>query len=272
MSFFHGMILNFRGLWLGVRNPRLLFLGIIRFVVVLVVTILAASLILIYHREILNLLWKKPDSHLILWLWYLLSWLLSLLLVGFSTVLAYLLSQVLFAVVLMDLMSRITERVLTGRVEEPRGMPFLKRFLFLMKQELPRSVVPVLIALILMAFGWVTPFGPVLAVLSSAAAVLFLAWDNTDLVPARRMMPFRARFRILTRSLSFHLGFGLPFLIPGVNILLLSFAPVGGTLFHLESDGIHRPDSEESRPPSVKGDFLRGKGSSEGNRKVTSFT
>jgi CysZ protein len=237
MSFFQGMIMNFRGFWLGIRNPRLLFLGIIRFVAVLIVTILAASLILIYHREILDLLWKRPDSHLILWLWYLLSWLLSLLLVGLSTVLAYLLSQVLFAVILMDGMSRITERLLTGRVEEPKGVPLFRLFLLLAKQELPRSSIPVLISMVLMIAGWVTPFGPIIMVLASGTTVIFLAWDNTDLVPARRMTPFGARFRFLLRNLLFHLGFGLPFLIPGLNILLLSFAPVGGTLFQVERDG-----------------------------------
>jgi len=229
--------LNFRGLWLGLRNPRLLFLGIIRFVAVLIVTILAASLILIYHREILNLLWKRPDSHLILWLWYLLSWFLSLLLVGLSTVLAYLLSQVLFAVVLMDRMSRITERLLTGRVEEPKEVPFSRLFLLLAKQEFPRSIIPVLISMVIMIAGWVTPLGPIIMVLSTGSAVIFLAWDNTDLVPARRLMSFGVRFRFLLRNLLFHLGFGLPFLIPGLNILLLSFAPVGGTLFQVEREG-----------------------------------
>ncbi len=229
--------MNFRGLWLGLRNPRLLFLGIIRFVAVLIVTILAASLILIYHREILNLLWKRPDSHLILWLWYLLSWFLSLLLVGLSTVLAYLLSQVLFAVVLMDRMSRITERLLTGRVEEPKEVPFSRLFLLLAKQEFPRSIIPVLISMVIMIAGWVTPLGPIIMVLSTGSAVIFLAWDNTDLVPARRLMSFGVRFRFLLRNLLFHLGFGLPFLIPGLNILLLSFAPVGGTLFQVEREG-----------------------------------
>lgn len=245
MSVFRGVILNFRGLWVGLKNPRLLFLGIVRFVVVLIITILAASIILFYHQEIMNGLWKRPDSHLILWLWHLLSWILSLLLVGLSTVLAYLLAQVVFAVVLMDKMSRITERSVTGKVEEAGSMPFLKWFLFLVKQEFPRSILPVLIALCLMVFGWITPLGPVLTLLSSVAAVVFLAWDNTDLVPARRMMPFRARFRILTRNLGFHLGFGLPFLIPGVNILLLSFAPVGGTLFHLDFKTNPQPKTQK---------------------------
>jgi len=48
------------------------------------------------------------------------------------------------------------------------------------------------------------------------------------------MIPFKKRFKMLSKALSFHLGFGLPFLIPGLNILLLSFAPVGATLYFIE--------------------------------------
>jgi hypothetical protein len=44
------------------------------------------------------------------WAWHLASWLLTLLLMGISAVAAYLLAQVLFAVFIMDLMSRITQR------------------------------------------------------------------------------------------------------------------------------------------------------------------
>lgn len=234
MSVFRGILCNFRGLWFGLKSPKLFLLGTVRFVAVLLVTILAATFLLIYHRPILDLLWKKPDSHWILWLWVLFSWLLSLLLVGISAVFAYLLSQVLFAVVLMDLMSRITERYVTGGVEEPEKMPLTQWFLFLVKQEVPRALVPVGLSILLMVVGWITPAGPFLMILTSGVAVVFLAWDNTDLVPARRLIPFRGRFRFLLKNLPFHLGFGLPFLIPGLNILLLSFAPVGGTLFHVD--------------------------------------
>ncbi len=234
MNVLNGILCNGRGLWLGLKNPRLLFLGLVRFAVVLVVTVVAAWIILSYHGEILGLIWKRPDSSLIVWLWYMVSWFLSFLLVGLSAVLSYLFAQILFAVVLMDLMSRITERLLTGMVKEPGKIAFLQLFSILVKQELPRAVIPVLISLILMIFGWVTPLGPVIMVLSAGAAVIFLAWDNTDLVPARHLVPFRERFRFLLKNLPFHLGFGLPFLVPGLNILLLCFAPVGGTLFHVE--------------------------------------
>jgi CysZ protein len=67
--------------------------------------------------------------------------------------------------------------------------------------------------------------------------VVFLAWDNTDLPFARRMAPFKHRFAFLLKTLPFHLGFGLPFLIPVLNALLLSFAPVGATLFQIEKEG-----------------------------------
>jgi CysZ protein len=219
---------------MGLKTPRLLMLGLIRFFLVIMITIGAASLILVYHQEILNFMWSKPQSSWVLWLWYLLSWLLSAVLVGFSAVLSYLVSQILFSVVIMDLMSRITEASVTGTVQAPGNVPVWQQFLFLIKQEIPRATIPVLITLLLIMAGWLTPLGPVVTVASSGIAVIFLAWDNTDLIPARRLVPFGERFRLLRRTLLFHLGFGLLFLIPFLNILFLSFAPVGATLYVID--------------------------------------
>ena len=94
-----------------------------------------------------------------------------------------------------------------------------------------------------MVLGWVTPLGPLLTIFSSALTIVFLSWDNTDLVPARQRVPFAVRFRTLRRTLPFHLGFGLPFLVPVVNILFLCFAPIGGTLYAIEK----RKSDEELR-------------------------
>lgn len=234
MNLFSGIQYNLQGLRMALKTPRLLFLGIIRFVVIIIITILFASLILVYHQEILNLIWSKPESHWIAWLWYLLSWLLSAALVGCSIVVSYLVSQILFSVFIMDLMSRITEKTVTGSIREPIKMPWWQQFLFLIKQEIPRATVPVLLTLLLLVLGWLTPLGPIVTIISSVAAAIFLAWDNTDLIPARRMAPFNDRFRLLMRTVPFHLGFGLLFLIPFVNILFLSFAPVGATLYYID--------------------------------------
>ncbi len=234
MNLLSGITYNLRGLRLGIKTPKLLVLGLIRLAAVVIITILAASLILVYHEKILHLIWAKPASQWILWLWYVLSWLLSLFLVGLSAILSYLVSQILFSVFIMDYMSRVTERMIVGEEHEPEKVPVLRQLSYLVKQEIPRTILPVLVTLLLMVLGWLTPLGPVLAILSSGIVVIFLAWDNTDLVPARRLDPFKQRFKLLRKSLTFHLGFGLLFLIPLLNILFLSFAPVGATIYFIE--------------------------------------
>ena len=90
------------------------------------------------------------------------------------------------------------------------------------------------LSIVIVILGWFTPLGPVLTIVSPLVAGIFLAWDNTDLVPARRLVPFDRRWQLFRRNLLFHLGFGLPLLIPGLNIVLLSFAPVGATLYYFE--------------------------------------
>ena len=237
MNILNGITYNLRGLWLGIKTPKLLVLGLIRFAAVVIITILAASLILAYHEKILHLIWAKPASQWILWLWFVLSWLVSLFLVGLSAILSYLVSQIFFSVFIMDYMSRVTERMTVGAEQEPEKVPVLRQLSYLVKQEIPRTILPVLVVLLLMALGWLTPLGPVLAILSSVIVAIFLAWDNSDLVPARRLYSFKQRLKLLLKSLTFHLGFGLLFLIPLLNILFLSFAPVGATLYFIEKHG-----------------------------------
>jgi CysZ protein len=123
---------------------------------------------------------------------------------------------------------------MAGEEPEPEKVSVMRQLSYLVKQEMPRTILPVLVTLLLMVLGWLTPLGPVLAILSSVIVVIFLAWDNTDLVPARRFDPFKQRFKSLLKSLTFHLGFGLLFLIPLFNILFLSFAPVGATLYFID--------------------------------------
>jgi CysZ protein len=236
MDLISGIAYNLRGLRLALKTPKLLALGLLRFAVALLITIVAAGLIVVYHKEILGVVWAKPASQWILWLWYLVSWVLALFLLGLSAILSYLLSQILFGVLIMDYMSRITERMLAADEKKLEQASFVRQLIYLVKQEVPRTILPVLATLVLMVLGWFTPLGPVVAILSSAVTAIFLAWDNTDLVPARRFYPFKARLRLLGRSLSFHLGFGLLFLLPGLNLLFLSFAPVGATLYFIDKD------------------------------------
>ena len=230
----HGIRYNFRGLKLGLKTPSLLALGIARLVIILLLTVAAIALILSRYQQITEAMWTRPESSWLLWLWYALSWLVAMLLSGISAVLAFLAGQIMFSVVIMDHMSRIAERRTAGHEIAPPSMPWFSYFFYLLKQEIPRATLPVCISLLLMILGWLTPLAPILTILSPILAGMFLAWDNTDLVPARRLVAFGERVAFLRRHLGFHLGFGLCFLVPGLNIVLLSFAPVGGTLFYLE--------------------------------------
>jgi CysZ protein len=134
----------------------------------------------------------------------------------------------------MDAMSRITENQVAATEKQAERISFFKYFFYLLSQEIPRTFIPVITVLMLMVLGWLTPLSPVMTVISALAAGVFLAWDNTDLIPARRHESFKDRFKFLLKHLGFHLGFGLWFLIPVLNIVFLSYAPVGATLFFME--------------------------------------
>ena len=234
MDFIQGISYQFRGLRLAIRNPRLLLLGLLRFAVIILITIVSVGIALAYHQQITELVWTKPQGAWVIWAWHLVSWLIALLLVGISTIISFLIAQVVFSVIIMDLMSRITEKMIASSVHPSQPRPLLTQFFYLVRQEIPRNTLPVLLTLAIMVLGWTTPLGPIVTALSSAVAVVFLAWDNTDLVPARRLDPFSTRFGFLLRHIGFHLGFGMVFLIPILNILFLSFAPVGATIWYIE--------------------------------------
>jgi len=237
MNFIKGIGYNFKGLLMGMKTPRLLMLGLLRFVIVIIISMALASSILVWHREILNMIWTMPESGWLIYIWTALSWILSIFMAMLSSLIAYLIAQIFFCVFIMDLMSRITEKMIRGEVHGPvEKMSLLKTVFHLIRQEIPRAMIPIFLMLIFMLMGLFTPIGPAVAVFSALAAGTFLAWDNTDLVPARRMNPFAVRFRYFKKNILFHLGFGICFLIPWLNILFLSFAPVGGTLFFIENE------------------------------------
>ncbi|KJS29428.1 MAG: hypothetical protein VR64_19770 [Desulfatitalea sp. BRH_c12] len=233
-GFFQGIAYNIRGVKMGLGSTRLLLLGLLRFLIMAVIAVAAATIILMKYQEILALLWQRPESMWVVWLWHLVSWVVALVLVALSAVMGFVLAQLLFSIVIMDIMSQITERLSSGKVRTANTLPWFTYFFHLLRQEIPRAILPVTISLLLLILGWFTPAGPVLTIVASLAAGLFLAWDNTDLVPARRMVPFGQRFAFLRSHLGFHLGFGILFLVPGLNLVLLAFAPVGATLYYIE--------------------------------------
>lgn len=250
MSLLKGISYNFRGLLLGLKTPSLLALGITRLIIILVFTLLAIGIVLSQYQQIADLIWSKPESYWLIWLWYIVTWIMVLLVAAIAGLFSFLVAQLLFILVMMDYMSRITERKVTGKVAGPPKMSFFSQFVCLLKQEVPRAIIPILLSMLIMLIGWFTPLSPITTVLSPLMAATFLAWDNTDLVPARRLKNFEERFKFFRGHLIFHVGFGLCFLVPLLNIVLLSFAPVGATLYYVEEiDGATEEKKEETDNP-----------------------
>lgn len=236
MGLIAGIQYNMKGVALAVRTPSLLMLGLIRFAVVLLLTFVLSGMVLYWHNDIFSMIWQMPESRWLIWLWHIVSWVLTITLMAFSMLVSYLISQIFFCVFIMDYMSRITERLVLGQEDAGADTTVFGMFLYLIRQEIPRAVVPVLISVVLMILSLFTPVSLAVIAISSVVAALFLAWDNTDLVPARRMVPFKERFEFLRQNLFFHIGFGLLFLVPWLNILFLSFAPVGATLYYIDKE------------------------------------
>nr|WP_319493149.1 EI24 domain-containing protein [uncultured Desulfobacter sp.] len=236
MGIIAGIQYNLRGVALAFRTPSLLWLGLIRFVVVFLLTLVLSGMVLYWHNDIFSMIWQMPESKWLIWLWYSVSWILTLILMAFSMLASYLISQVFFCVFIMDYMSRITERLVLGQEAPGAHVSIFHMFWYLIRQEIPRAIVPILISVALMILGLFTPVSLIIIAVSTVAAGVFLAWDNTDLVPARRMMPFKERLKFLKQNLFFHIGFGLLFLVPWVNIIFLSFAPVGATLYYIDKE------------------------------------
>lgn len=243
MGLLLGIKYNIEGLLFALKSPKLIVLGMLRFTIVLALTFAFIGLVLYWHDDILNLVWTMPEKGFLTYLWRIVSWLVFIGLAVISMLIAYIVSQLFFCVFIMDYMSRITEAMVLGTTVDIEQGSYFSFFIYLMKQEIPRAVIPLIISFVILILGLITPVAPVIVFISSIAAVVFLAWDNTDLIPARRMVPFKDRFGFLKQNLFFHIGFGLLFLIPWINILFLSFAPVGATLYYLK-----KPDSEISRP------------------------
>jgi len=232
MGFFYGLWCHIEALKIFKQQKSLIFWALLRFIVLIVLFVILSTIAISYNKEVLQLFWIKPENYFLLILWYILLFLTSIVLMFVAGIISYIISQVLFGVLIADHMSILTERIITGNVTNPQMN--LRHLIFLVKQEIPRTFIPLIITSAIMVFGWILPLGVVLVVASVLISCLFTAWDYTDLVPARALYSFKERFGIFKKEILGHLGFGLPFAIPFLNVVLFSIGPVSGTLFYLK--------------------------------------
>ena len=101
----------------------------------------------------------------------------------------------------------------------------------LMVEEAKKAVFVMALPLVLMVI-------PVLGqLLAPVAAAMLLAFDFLDYPFCREEGQFGLRLKTLARRPLLLLGFGLPLLLPFVNIALFPFAILGSTLLYLDLTG-----------------------------------
>ncbi len=70
MSLFKGIEYNIKGLVMGIKNPQLLFLGILRFVIVIILAGFLSGAVFYFHAQLLNFIWEMPESGLMVYFLY----------------------------------------------------------------------------------------------------------------------------------------------------------------------------------------------------------
>jgi uncharacterized protein involved in cysteine biosynthesis len=70
---------------------------------------------------------------------------------------------------------------------------------------------------------------------SRLVAVVALMMALAGLIVYHHTTILNLLWTLLIHNIPFHLGFGILFLIPFLNMVFLSFAPVGATLYYLDN-------------------------------------
>lgn len=235
----------FRGFKYLLQYPRLLPYAILPLIVQLaiLVTLLAlfgsrfgdffhwlSSWVQVWHVDQADTIWLKT-LNFFLWgfteLFRILVFMVGLI---FISIVGFLIGMVLTSP-LNDLLSEKTE----ATVRTPQTIPFSLHYLWrLLRGELLKSVVLILIPLVLLILNLIPVIGTIAyIVLSSAFGMWAMGMAYIDYAVSRAQPGFRGRFTFYWQHFSAISGFGVIFFIPFFNFVFSSPLVVGSTLLYL---------------------------------------
>jgi CysZ protein len=177
-------------------------------------------------------------------------WILVMPLVLVASAVVVLLLGGVVAAPFLDMLSERVEQLVIGTAPAPwNGRRAWQVFLFGLTDILWSLAFLVAIYVPLLVVGFIPGIG---ALASLVGGSLLLAQEFVGMPLARRMMPYRARWRIILDHKWLALGFGamstLFLMVPGLNLLLLPVASTAGTL--LFCDLLRTGRVEAPAPPS----------------------
>lgn len=233
-AFPKGVLAHVRGIRFALAHKGYLLLAAVPFVLTLVLYALGFSLFAASGDKLLALLWAPgtaADGGALGALYWLYVHVAKYLLYALAFALMYFLFMVtanILASPLYDLMAGRMLRQARGRQAGPEaGLPWWRVVI----EEIKKAVF---IALLPVALVFVPVIGQVLAPI---VAALLLAFDFLDFAFCREEERFAVRLRRVAANPLPLLGFGLPLLVPVLNIVLFPFAICGATLLYLDTLG-----------------------------------
>ena len=236
--------------WLRSHPKYLLMLFVPLLVGLIVLATVMGAVWYNFHNIITAVLFDKPETLILIPLYYLLYALLAVITFILSFV-PPLLATCVIASPLYEFVSCAVERDLTGKIVETSWRESLK----LMLEELKK--VSFIGALMLLVFVI-----PGLNVLTLFVPAFLLGWEFSDYPLARRGWSFRKRLRFSMKKFWLISGLGFWLMIPFLQFVLAPIAVVGGTIASiraLENDSDVVVDSDEQMTGADNGETTKPK-------------
>ena len=199
------------------------------------------------------------------WYWVLLTGVVQILVITvlfFVVALIFYLLSGIICIPFNEMLSLMTEEILTGRRrDEAFSLRLLKADLVMaVANEIRRSFLFLVLLCGVLVISLIPVLGKLVAPpLGFLVTALFLAYDNLDYPLARRRLPFIKKRRFIFRHFAVCMGFGIStfffVLIPFVNSLFIPLIVVGGTLLFREIEAWHGeiPHMGANSPSSGRG-------------------
>lgn len=198
---------------------------------------------------------KEPSLEVLAWFMAVVTWIVwilgAILILGASSVLVLLIGQAV-ASPFLDILSEKVENLVLGTPEQPFTTAIVVRSLVLSLGDLFWGLVFLAAVQIPIFVVSLTGVGALPAsVASFGFSALLLAVEFVGLSLTRRFVTYRDRWRIIWDNKWLSLGFGsstmLLLLVPGLNLLLLPLAAVGGTLAYCDLQRSGKIDLDAQR-------------------------
>lgn len=238
VDFFLGLGAHVRGIRFALARKGYLGLALIPFLLTVLLYGIGFSLFAANGDRMLALLWSPDPAPAAGALAAALYWVYAHLVKYLLYLLAFALMYFLFMVTANILASPLYDAI-AGRLAREaggdrsanggKGLSIWATMVEEVKKALFVAVVPILLVFI-----------PVVGqLLAPVAAAMLLAFDFVDFSLGRDEERFAGRLRYMRRRPLLLLGFGLPLLVPGLNLLLYPFAILGSSLAYQETAGRH---------------------------------